>query len=78
MSVPNKTEDVNLSIFDMIKGINETKRLTKRISCECKCRFDGRKLWNNDKCWWEFKKYHVCEKNMFGILLHVIVRMENI
>ena len=50
MSVPNKTEDLNLSMFDMIKGINETKRLTKRISCECKCRFDGRKLWNNDKC----------------------------
>ena len=62
VSVPNKTEDLNLSMFDMIKGINETKRLTKRISGECKCRFDGRKLWNNEKSWWEFKKHHVREK----------------
>ena len=27
----------------MITGINESKTLAKHISCECKCRFDGRK-----------------------------------
>ena len=53
--VPNNTEDLNLSVFNMITGINESKGLTKHISCECKCRFDGRKFnsdqWrNNDKC----------------------------
>ena len=53
--VPNKTEDLNLSVFNMITGINESKTLTKHISCECKCKFDGRKYnsdqwWNNDKC----------------------------
>ena len=37
--VPNKTEDLNLRFK----------------SCECKCKFDGRKWnsnqrWNNDKC----------------------------
>ena len=53
--VPNKTEDLNLSVFNMITGINESKTLTRQISCECKCRFDGRKCnsdqwWNNDKC----------------------------
>ena len=52
--VPNKTEDLNLSVFNMITGINESKTLTKHISCECKCKFDGRKCnsdqwWNNDK-----------------------------
>ena len=78
--VPNKTEDFNLS---MITGINESKTLTKHISCKCKCRFDGRKCnsdqwWNNDKCWCECKKLHVCEKIMFGILLHVVVKMKNI
>ena len=41
--VPNKTEDLDLSVFNMITG-----------SCECKCKFDGRKCisdqwWNNDK-----------------------------
>ena len=34
--ITNKTEDLNLSVFNMITGINESKTLTKRISCECK------------------------------------------
>ena len=38
------------------------------MSCKCKCKFDGRRcnseqLWNNNKCWSECKKRHVCEKN---------------
>ena len=41
--VPRKTEDLNLSIFNMITGTNESKTLKKHISCECKCKFDGRK-----------------------------------
>ena len=28
----------------MITGINESKILTKHISCEGKCKFDGRKF----------------------------------
>ena len=53
--LPNRTEDLNLSVFNMIAGINESKALKKHISCECKCRFDERKcnsdqLRNNDKC----------------------------
>ena len=32
--VPNKTEDLNLSVFNMITGINESKKLTKYKSCE--------------------------------------------
>ena len=39
----------------MITEINESKTLAKDISCECKCKFDGRicnsdQWWNNDKC----------------------------
>ena len=30
--VPNKTENLNLSVFNMITGINESKILTKHIS----------------------------------------------
>ena len=53
--VTNKTEDLNLSMFNMITEINESKTLAKYVSCECKCKFDGRKCnsnqkWNNDKC----------------------------
>ena len=52
---PNKTEDLDLSMDNMITGINESKTLTSHISSECKCKFDGRKCnsvqkWNNDKC----------------------------
>ena len=50
----NKTKDLNLSVFNLITGINKSKALTKQISCECKCKFDGRKYnsnknWNNNK-----------------------------
>ena len=38
--IPNKTEDLNISVFNMITGINESKILTKHVSCECKCKFD--------------------------------------
>ena len=49
----------------MITGINESKTLTKHISCECKCEFGGRKFnsdqnWNNDKCRCEYKKHNIC------------------
>ena len=40
VSVPNKTQDLNLSVLNMIAGINESKILTKHISCKCKYRFD--------------------------------------
>ena len=61
--VPNKTEDSNISVFKK----NESKTLTKHISCESKCKFDGRKCnsnqkWNIYKCWSGCKK-HICEKD---------------
>ena len=34
--VPKKTEDLNLSVFNIITGINESKTLTKHISYEWK------------------------------------------
>ena len=40
--VTNKAEDLNLSVLNMITGINNSKTLTKHISCEFKCKFDGR------------------------------------
>ena len=47
--VPNKIEDLNLSLLNMITGINELITLTKHTSCECKCKFDGRKCNLNQK-----------------------------
>ena len=45
--IPNKTEDLNLSVFNMITKINESKTLTKHILCECECKLDGRKCNSN-------------------------------
>ena len=83
--VSNKTEDLNIHVFNMITGNNESKILTKDISCKYKCRFDGEKSnldqwWNNDKCLYECKKHYVqyVKKIIFGILLHVVAKMEKI
>ena len=46
-SVPNKIEDLHVSVLKMITGINESKTLTKHLSSEYKCRFDGIKC-NSD------------------------------
>ena len=79
--VPNKTEDLNLNVFNMIKGINESKILPKHISCKCKCKFDGRKCnsdqwWNNDEYQYEYKKSHVCEKDYIYVV-YILCRSEN-
>ena len=37
-------KDLNIHVFSMITGKNESKILTKDTSCDCKCRFDGKNL----------------------------------
>ena len=39
--------DINLSDFNLNTGINESKTLTKYISCERECKVDGRKCNSN-------------------------------
>ena len=53
--VVNETEDLNLSTFNRITGINQTKTLKKHILCIGKCKFHGRTCnsnqgWNMAKC----------------------------
>ena len=53
--VPNKTKDLNIHVFSMIAGMNDSKILTNYIFCECECKFDERKCnsnqkWNIDEC----------------------------
>ena len=51
----------------MIADINESKTLTKHLSCECKCKFDVNVIQINGviiiKCQCECKKIRVCEKD---------------
>ena len=76
----SKTKDVNLNIFSVVTRMNEGKTLTKHISCDCKCVFDGKKCglnqkWNNDKHRSECRnpvKYHVCKEDYVWILVRVV------
>ena len=77
--VPNKIEDLNLSVFNMITGISESKTLTKHILCNCKCKFDGKNViqinggitTNVDV---SVKKFIYVKK----ILVNIFVKMKNI
>ena len=76
--VPNKTEDLNLSVFNMITGINESNTSTKHISCECKCKLDGTKCnsnqWsNNDNINVSLKSIMYVKKIIFGKYLASIM-----
>ena len=47
--IPNKTEDDNLNVFNMITRKNESKALRKHISCKCKRKFESRKCYSIEK-----------------------------
>ena len=40
---PNKIEDLNTHVFNMITRKNELRILTQHASCKCECKHDGRK-----------------------------------
>ena len=81
--VPNNIEDLTWSILNIITGINELKTSTKHVSCKCKYKFDGRKC-NSNQCLNNINVYASVEniiyvkKIIFGILLHVVAKMEHI
>ena len=68
---PNKMEGENFSISIKITWISEMKTLIKHISCNGRCKFDGRKCnsnqkLNNGKGWYDCKypiKHQVCKKD---------------
>ena len=79
--VPNKTEDLSLSILIIIIGINESKRLGHHISCKCKCKFGRTKCMSNGGITinvYVIVKNTYAKKIMFEILVHVVVKMDNI
>ena len=77
--VLNKTEDLYLSMFNMITGINKSKTLTKHISCEGICRLYGKNVIHinggimiNAKV--SAKNFMYVKEIMFEILVHVVVK----
>ena len=70
--VPNEGEDLNLHVFNITTGMNESRTSTKHISCQCKCKLPCRRCnlnqkWNNNKCRFECEnpKEHQCKKSSF-------------
>ena len=45
--ISNKTEDLNISVSNMMAGVNESKTWTNHLSCEWECRLDGKKCNSN-------------------------------
>ena len=78
-----KPGDLNLHVFNMITAKNESKILTKNISCKCNCRFDGKNVSQMNagitiNVYVSVKNTMYVKKIVFGILLHVVGKMENI
>ena len=71
---PNKTEDLNLSVLNIITGINELKTVTKHME-ENVIQINGGITINVDV---SVKTVMNIKMVMFGIVLHVILKMENI
>ena len=72
-----------MSISKIITGINESKVLTQDRSCEFICKFDGKNVNQVNSGITIYAdvsvKNIIYVKNlMFGILVHVFVRIENI
>ena len=67
LCVWNKTEELNLSLFNVITGINELKTLTNHISIyHANSNLDL--MEGNGKCRYECKKRHVYEKYLASIV----------
>ena len=81
--VPNKKEDLNISVFNMITGINELKTLRKifhanvnvNLMEENVTQVSGGITINVDV---SLKNITYLKKTIFGILLYVVAKMVNI
>ena len=82
--VPKRTEDLNLSVSNIITGTNESKTSTKRVSCESKCKFDGRKYNSNQSgitinaTVSATNVKYVKREKYFTWNLHVVAKMVNV
>ena len=38
VSVPSKVKNMNVKVFNLMAGVNETRSIVQNEPCECKCR----------------------------------------
>ena len=70
LCVPDVVKNLNVKVFNLVSGANETKRIEWQETCKCKYRFSSsvcinKQRWNDDKCRCECKEVidkGVCDK----------------
>ena len=83
MCVPDVVKNLNVKVFNLVSGTNETRRIEWHETCKCKCRFEHsvcKQLWNDNKCRCECKELidkGICNKDLFGILIIVSMNVIN-
>ena len=68
--IPNKVKNMNIKVFNLMSGVNETRFLVQHDSCECKCGLNesvcsSKKKWNHNECrceCTELDDWGFCEK----------------
>ena len=61
LCVPGVFKKMNIQVFNLVSGTNETRHIFWHETCKYKCRLDpsvrnNKQRWNNDKCRWECKE----------------------
>ena len=51
--VPHIVKNLNVKVFNLVSGTNETRRIEWHETCKCKCRFNSsvcnnKQRWNGD------------------------------
>ena len=71
--VRDVVKNLNVKLFNVVSGINETRCIECHETCKCKCRFNSsvcnnKQHWNDDKCRCECKELigkGMCDKGFF-------------
>ena len=58
LCVTDVVKKLNVKVFNIVSGTNETRCIEWHETCKCKCRFEhsvcnNKQRWNDDKCWCE-------------------------
>ena len=61
LCVPDVIKNLNVKVFNLVSGTNETRRIECHKTCKCKDRFQH-SVCNNKKCWNDNKCRCECEE----------------
>ena len=56
---------MNVKVFVLMSGVNETRFFIQHESCECKCELNesvcnSKQKWNHNEYWCECKELNIC------------------